>query len=154
MKSGILLTGILFISLVASAQPSRLADTSDRSERAAITHLLQDFYIRGLYVDRDDAVLRADVHPECIFVMVDGARTHRYECADMLRRVQECRKVNPIPRTESVAADLRMLDIDGGSAFARVNLAIGGIPVTNELVSLLRTADGWKIVSRVARRQS
>ncbi len=153
MKTATILSGMLITSLLASAQPSRPADTSDRSERSAIVQLLQEFYIRGLYVDRDVAVLRADVHPECTFVMIDGHRTYRYERTAMLHRVQECRKATPAPRTESVDATIRVLDIDGGSAIARVNLAIAGIPVTTELVSLLRTADGWKIVSRVARRQ-
>jgi ketosteroid isomerase-like protein len=126
-----------------SALPVAAADDPIAVVRAA--------YVDGVHRNADAAAFRAGFHDS--FVMYvngpDGVTTVTRE--DWAARLEKA-AANPDRKTPNIEADLEIVGESGDAAVVRVELRRDGKHLFTDFLSLYRTADGWKIVTKIYQR--
>ena len=113
--------------------------------------VVQAAYVDGVHRHADAAAFRAGFHES--FVMYvngpDGVTTVTRE--DWAARLEKA-AADPERKTPDITADLELVAASGDAAVVRVELSRDGKHVFTDLLSLYRTADGWKVVAKIFHR--
>lgn len=133
----------LVLVLVLSPLPIRAQEAA--SDDRAIRQVIENAYVRGVFVARDPAVVRGGFHPDFVLSVLDDEEILVVTLDQWLDHLE----LDGEPGTETVEPDFERIDITGDTAVAKLQLWIDGEHVYTDYLGLYRTADGWRIVAKV-----
>ena len=122
-----------------------LADNQDDVKR-----VIEKSYFNGAFNALDTESMRKGFHPDFAIFSADGTKISRYPIDTWIKGIEK-RKTNPNFNKSQVKMDCKIvsLDVTGGCAAAKVEIAKDGKMIYTDYLSLLKFTDGWKIVAKV-----
>ena len=147
MKSLLTMIAGLALAMVTPLAPLRAQDLSQvagagpEAERAAVLATLRA-YLR-VTDRRDEAAIAESFHPGAQLLAITRAGS----VGAMTQEVW-WERVSQIPAgTLARQSVIRLIDVEGNAAIARIDIA-SGTTRTTDFLSLLRTRAGWRIVGK------
>ncbi len=115
-----------------------------------IEQVIQKAYIQGVFVEGNGETIRSGFHPS--FVMLfrteDGVGQRLLE--DWISGIEKRRAEKKQPEKKpEVRGKVKVLDITGNAAIARVKVFRDGKHIYTDFMSLYRFENGWKIVGKI-----
>lgn len=129
--------------VIVSAVPAA-AQGPERDVRA-IREVIEAAYVRGVFVSRDPAAVRAGFHPSFVLAVYDADTL----IMAPLQRWLDLLKLNGQPSGDTVRHEFERIDVTGGTAIVKLQLWINGKHTYTDYLSLYRFRDGWKMVLKV-----
>ena len=117
--------------------------TSD--DEKAIRHVLQHNYVEGMYVKRDPDLLRAGLAETFVMQVYWDGKLRRSTISEWFERM----KLNGKPSKHHTESKIKVLDITGVAAVARVDLFRDSKHTFTDYFGLYKTEDGWKMVTKM-----
>lgn len=134
--------------LVAAAVAT--ADVSGQSgDEAAIDAVIGSAYIDGIQRNGDRAAIRSGFHPGFVMKVLEGDAVRDVSLEEWIGRLPPAGRP---PRAE-VSYNVSQTLIHGSAAVAEVEVFFDGRHRFTDLISLYRTGDRWRIVSKVFHRE-
>ena len=121
-----------------------VAQTPEADARA-IRAVIENAYIRGVFVDEDPVAVRAGFHPSFLLSVYD-ADSVIVAPLEMWLNVLD---LGGQPSGDTVRHVFERVDVTGGTAMVKLQLWINDEHVYTDYFSLYRFSDGWKIVLKV-----
>jgi hypothetical protein len=133
----LLITGLFFGTLMADNQ-------------ADVKSVIEKSYFNGAFNDLDTVTMQKGFHPDFAIFSADGAKLGRYPIDTWIKGTEKW-KSSPKFNKEQAKMDCKIvsLDVTGGCASAKVEIAKDGKNIYTDYLSLLKFSDGWKIVAKV-----
>jgi len=139
-----LTTGLLALLLVAHASPTA-AQSPRADDETAIDKVIQKSYIDGVFRLRDPDLVRGGFAPTFVMqVYWDGKLSSRTLDAWLERM-----KLDRTPNPKEYRGEVKVLEITGVAAVARIDVFEDSTHKYTDYFGLYKTADGWKIVSKI-----
>ena len=115
------------------------------NEADDIRGVVQEAYIQGVFITRDEAAVRTGFHPS--FVMSVHAGDELIEASlDMwLQRLQ----LNNERSGDTVRAVFEHIDVTVNTATIKLQLWINEVHTYTDYMGLYKFSDGWKIVNKI-----
>ncbi len=138
-----------FAPLMALAMASGPA-LAGNDDSAAIRKVIDDSYCNGAYNRLDTKAMAQGFHPEFAILGADGDAIERYPIHTWIDAI-EARKAAPgfDPASALRACRIINIDVTDGAASAKVEIDRDGTLLYTDYLSLLKFAQGWKIVAKV-----
>ena len=116
----------------------------------SISTLIADCYFNGAFNALDTAAMARGFHPDFAIFSADGDKLARYPIQTWLGAIEQ-RKAAPgfDIATARRACRIVKLDVTGDAAAAKIEIDRDGQRLYTDYLSLLRFAEGWKIVAKV-----
>ncbi len=135
-------THLLIAALLLSCAP--LAAFAGESDEAAIRGVIERAYIQGVWVQRDPDLVRSGFAPTFVMqVYWQGELSSR-----TLDQWIERMKLDKVPREHPGRGEIKILEITGQAAVARVDVFVESEHKYTDYFGLYRTEEGWRIVSK------
>ena len=123
-------------------------EVENMGDRDDIRQVIEMAYIEGIHAEQDDAKVKAGFHPEFRMLVRRDADLLTVDPESFLAKVKERRAVDPGFFEQELAYEIPMIDIEGATAVARIELSRGGVHLFTDFQLLYKFDDGWKIVSK------
>ena len=134
---------ILSVLLVAAAAVAVQPKTA--SDEQAIEKVLRENYVEGMYIKHDRDVLRAGLAPTFVMQVYWDGKLSTTTRSQWLKKL----KLSGVPTKKRVESTIKVLDIEGVAAVARVDLHIDSKHMYTDFFGLYKTEDGWTIVTKM-----
>jgi hypothetical protein len=138
------LTSLVFLISCTVRLSVASAQTPDHDARA-IREVIENAYVDGVFIDRNEAAVRAGFHPAFVLSVYD-ADTVIVAPLDMWL---DLLPLNGERSSDSVRHVFEYVDVTSGTATVKLQLWINDEHVYTDYLGLYRFADGWKIVTKV-----
>ena len=129
---------VLFVATVAVLAASG-------SDELAIEEVLTSAYVEGVWRQRDPDLVRAGFAPTFVMQVYWKGELSSRTLDEWLERM----RLDGTPRDSEIRAEIQVLEVTGAAGLARVELFEDGEHLFTDYFGLYRTADGWKIVSKM-----
>ena len=137
---GVMLVILLNCGLWAAEGPS---------DEDAIQAVILSAYRDGLCNVGDVEAVKKGFHPEFRLLGIKDNALTILPIADWIRRTEEKKAAGKFPPATLVAMEFPLIDVTGNAAVAKVKFMVGDKHVYTDYLSLLRFAEGWKIVNKI-----
>ncbi len=118
-------------------------------DEEAIKAVILIAYRDGLCNVGDVELVKKGFHPEFRLLGIkDGALTI-LPIADWMKMTEAKKAAGKFPPLELVNMEFPLVDITGNAAMVKVKFLVGNKHVYTDYLSLLRFAEGWKIVNKI-----
>ena len=125
--------------------PAIATQMESTSDEQAIRDVLRHSYVEGMYIKHDPDVLRSGLASTFVMqVYWDGELTTR-TVTQWLERMKLDRK----PTNNHVESAIKVLDITGVAAVARVDIHVNSKHKYTDYFGLYKTEAGWKMVTKM-----
>ncbi|MFC2078395.1 nuclear transport factor 2 family protein [Candidatus Bipolaricaulota bacterium] len=119
------------------------------SDLDRIRQLIEDVYVRDMYVVRERETLSSEFH-KCFCVLLPQLDGRTGLCETITWEGPESlRGSNPKALETDTRFEFPLIDITGDAAITKVVIHSNGQPVYTDYVSLYRVDGEWKIVSKL-----
>ncbi len=135
----------LLIPLAAVAVGAALQDKPQSSDAQAIQGVLQKHYVEGMYIKRDADLLRAGLAETFVMQVYWDGQLRRSTVPEWFDRM----KLNGKPTKRKIESKIKVLDITGVAAVARVDLYRDSEHRYTDYFGLYKTENGWKMVTKM-----
>lgn len=125
--------------------PSFAAAQTPDLDADAIRAVIENAYVRGVFVDQNPDAVRAGFHPSFLLSVHDADSVIVVPLEVWLNVLDLSGK----PSGDEVRHVLERIDVTGGTAMVKLQLWINNEHVYTDYFSLYRFSDGWKIVMKV-----
>jgi len=118
--------------------------------QAAVKQVIKSAYFNGAFNDLDTESMKKGFHPDFAIFSAKGKKLSKYPIAVWIERTEK-RKIDSGFDPAQVARECKIvkLDVTGGCASAKIEIYKKGKLIYTDYLSLLKFADGWKIVAKV-----
>lgn len=140
---------IIGIVLVLSLSCGLMWAGAGQEDEAAIKAVILSAYRDGLCNVGDVELVRKGFHPEFRLLGVKDNVLTILPIADWIKRTEEKKAAGKFPPPMLVAMEFPLIDVTGNAAMAKVKFMVGEKHVYTDYLSLLRFAEGWKIVNKI-----
>jgi hypothetical protein len=123
--------------------------TPDQEDEAAIKAVILSAYRDGLCNVGDVEAVKKGFHPEFRLLGTKDNALTILPIADWIKRTEEKKAAGKFPPAALVAMEFPLIDITGNAAMVKVKFLVGEKHVYTDYLSLLRFAEGWKIVNKI-----
>jgi hypothetical protein len=123
--------------------------TPDQEDEAAIKAVILSAYRDGLCNVGDVEAVKKGFHPEFRLLGTKDNALTILPIADWIKRTEEKKAAGKFPPAVLVAMEFPLIDITGNAAMVKVKFLVGEKHVYTDYLSLLRFAEGWKIVNKI-----
>jgi hypothetical protein len=137
---GVMLVILLNCGLWAAEGPS---------DEDAIKAVILSAYRDGLCNVGDVEAVKKGFHPEFRLLGIKDDALTILPIADWIKRTEEKKAAGKFPPATLVAMEFPLIDVTGNAAVAKVKFMVGEKHVYTDYLSLLRFAEGWKIVNKI-----
>ncbi len=120
-----------------------------QEDEAAIRAVVLSAYRDGLCNIGDSELVKKGFHPEFRLLGIRDNALTILPIADWIKRTEEKKAAGKFPPPVLVAMEFPLIDITGVAAIVKVKFLVGEKHVYTDYLSLLRFAEGWKIVSKI-----
>ena len=134
---------VLSVLLVAAAAVAVQPKTD--SDEQAIKKVLRENYVEGMYIKHDREVLRAGLASTFVMQVYWDGKLSTTTRSQWLKKL----KLSGVPTKKRVESTIKVLDIEGVAAVARVDLYVDSKHMYTDFFGLYKTEDGWKIVTKM-----
>jgi len=117
-------------------------------DRDEIRRVIETAYIEGIHLEQDDAKVNAGFHPEFRMLVRQDGKILKVDPEAFLSKVKERRLNDPAFFEKELTYEIPMIDIEGTTAAARIELSRNGVHLFTDYQLLYKFADGWRIVSK------
>jgi hypothetical protein len=138
------ITGLVFLISCTVCLSVASAQTPDHDARA-IREVIENAYVAGVFIDRNESAVRAGFHPAFVLSVYD-ADTVIVAPLDMWL---DLLPLNGEQSTDSVRHVFEYVDVTSSTATVKLQLWINDEHIYTDYLGLYRFADGWKIVTKV-----
>ena len=138
--------GVCFI-LSAMPHAPALAQEAGSDDRA-IRQVIEDAYVSGIFINRDESAVRGGFHPDFVMAVNDDGKLVVVTLDMWLQRLTLDGERSP----ETVKPVFKRVDITGSTAVVKLEMWINDKHVYTDYLSLYRFDAGWKIVGKVFQR--
>ncbi len=139
----------LSVGFILSAVPPAPAVAQDAgADEQAIRQLIEDAYVSGIFINRDESAVRGGFHPDFVMAVNDDGQLVVVTLEMWLQRLTLDGERSP----DTVKPVFERVDITGSTAVAKLEMWINDRHVYTDYLSLYRFDDGWKIVGKVFQR--
>jgi hypothetical protein len=118
-------------------------------DETAIKAVILSAYRDGLCNVGDVELVRKGFHPEFRLLGIRDDVLTILPIADWIKRTEEKKAAGKFPPPLPVAMEFLLIDVTGNAAMAKVKFMVGEKHVYTDYLSLLRFAEGWKIVNKI-----
>jgi len=115
------------------------------AEASAIRGVIENAYVRGVFVDEDPVAVRAGFHPSFVLSVHDADSI----IVAPLEMWLDVLDLSGQPSGDTVRHVFERVDVTGGTAMVKMQIWINDEHVYTDYLSLYRFSDGWKIVLKV-----
>lgn len=136
--------GLVFLISYTVCLSTASAQATDRDTQA-IQEVIENAYVKGVFVDRNAAAVRSGFHPAFVLSVYD-ADTVIVASLDMWLDLLQ---LSGERSSDSVRHVFEGVDVTGGTATVKLQLWINDEHVYTDYLGLYRFTDGWKIVTKV-----
>lgn len=134
--------GLLVLALVLVATPAGAQTPADSQ---AVRELIQNAYVTGVFVSRDETAVRRGFHPDFVLSALDDGELIVVTLDQWLERLQ----LDGRPSTDAVRHVFDVVDITGDVAAVKLRLYVNDQHVYTDHLSLYKFPQGWRIVNKV-----
>jgi hypothetical protein len=115
-----------------------------------ISAVIAEGYFNGAFNGLDTAAMKRAFHRDFAIFSADGDALARYPIGTWIGAIEQ-RKAAAGFDVSSARRSCRIvqLDVTGAAAAAKIEIDRDGLRLYTDYLSLLRFADGWKIVAKV-----
>jgi hypothetical protein len=145
MTNYLFLVILAFISL-ATVKPQ---DSLKNEETAAIQAVLVDAYVRGVFIERDEKLVKHGFHPGFTMQVLNGEEMIQASLDMWLDRL----KLEGQKNSNKIEHKFKFIDVVGRAAVAKMEIFENSKHLYTDYFSLYRFQGGWKIVSKVFNAQ-
>ncbi len=138
------LTGLVFLISCTVCLSAASAQAPDHDARA-IREVIENAYVKGVFVDRNAAAVRAGFHPAFVLSVYDADSI----IVAPLDMWLDLLLLDGERSSDSVRHVFEQVDVTGGTATVKLQLWINDEHVYTDYLGLYRFQDGWKIVTKV-----
>lgn len=131
---------LLAAFLILAGPSSALAD-----DEAAITAVIDTAYVQGVWIQRDPDLVRAGFAPTFVMQVPGQSELSSRTLDEWIERMNLDRK----KKDRTVSAETTLVAQTGDAAIAQVELFVDDTHAYTDFFGLYRTAEGWKIVSKL-----
>ena len=125
------------------------AKTELRSEKKAIRKVIKQAYVKGVHTDQNPDMMRAGFNPSFIMFVNKADGVSHVKLEDWASRLTPRPADKPAP---DVKSRIKVLDIEGNTAVARIKLWRSGKLTFTDYMSLYKRDGKWSIVGKVFHR--
>lgn len=136
---------VLTLALTVPSLAPTPASAQQDDDARLVREVVESAYVRGVWIDRDPAAVRAGFHPDFVMSVNSDDALARVTLDEWLGRMG----LDGTPAEHEVAHVFEHVDVTGGTAVVRLRLSIDGVHRYTDYLSLYRLADGWRIVGKV-----
>lgn len=133
---------ILVLSILLSS-PATLAQ--QRDDASQVRQLLVDSYVNGIYVNRDEQVVRDGFHSDFVLHVLDDGHLIQASLDMWLSRLQLDGVKSATPHDYAFES----IDVTGNSATVKMEIYKDSVHIYTDYFGLYRFVDGWKIVNKI-----
>jgi len=151
-RIGISALMFMLAGLLAAWLPAPVYSEED-AEVAAVKHVIEEAYIKGIHINQDIDAIRKGFHPEFAMVMYQDGAISKLTIEEWIARIEEGKKKGDRPKVE-IKHEFPMVEVSGNAAVARIELYRDGKHVFTDFMSLYKFPDGWKIMSKTYYRHA
>jgi len=149
MKKAIPAVAIVTLALVGMSVSAlaggKKAQKNKKAETAAIKSVIENGYVRGAHIDGSASLMREGFHPDFVMFVNGDDGLRKVSLDDWTGRLKPRAADAPAPKVKS---DIRVLDIDGNAAVARIKVWRDGKFLFTDYMSLYKTDGRWRIVAK------
>ena len=149
MKNAIPVVTAAAIALLGLSTPAlaggKHAHKHNKAEASAIKAVIENGYVRGAHIEGSASLMREAFHPDFVMVVNGDEGLRKISLDEWTGRVKPRAGDAPPPKVKS---DIRVLDIDGNAAVARVKVWRDGKLMFTDYMSLYKTEGRWRIVAK------
>ncbi len=136
----------ILLAITALIIPAVAVQTAGTpTDEQAIIHVLRHNYVEGMYIKRDPDLLRAGLAETFVMQVYWDGKLRRSTISEWFDRM----KLNGKPSKSHTESKIKVLDITGVAAVARVDLYRNSKHTFTDYFGLYKTKDGWKMVTKM-----
>ena len=119
-------------------------------DKGDVKRVIEKSYFNGAFNELDTKNMREGFHSDFAIFSAKGTEISRYPIDVWIKGIEK-RKNDPKFDKSKALMDCKIvnLDLTGGCAAAKIEITKDGKRVYTDYLSLLKFADGWKIVAKV-----
>lgn len=123
-----------------------------QKEKQAITDLLTECFLNGALNEMNTDKMRKGFHPDFAILIPNKEEIHRLTLENWIAVVEKYKNsaFKMASGERNVNYTIKVLDIKGKAALAKVELIREGELITTDYISLLKFGSDWKAVSKVS----
>ena len=140
-----MLRAVIVLSLLLIAVSAAMQDQSGSLDERAIRKVLRENYVEGMYIKRDPDVLRAGLASTLVMQVFWDGKLSTSTVSQWFERM----KLNRVPTKKKIESKIKVLDITGVAAVARVDLYVDSKHKYTDFFGLYKTEEGWKMVTKM-----
>ena len=129
----------------AQAQMAGHGATGDDADAEAIREVIQSAYVSGLHMNGSREDIRAGFHPDFVMTVLRNGETGKVAIEDWIGGLPP--EGTAVDRV--VTAEIPMVDRNGDTAVARIEVTIDGKHTYTDYMGLYRFPEGWRIVNKI-----
>ncbi len=122
-----------------------VAQPSEKTDEEAIRDVLQHSYVEGMYIKRDPELLRSGLASTFVMQVFWDGELSRSTVSEWFARM----KLNGKPTAKKIESKIKVLDVTGVAAVARVDLYVNSKHKYTDYFGLYKTDEGWKMVTKM-----
>jgi hypothetical protein len=115
----------------------------------AIQAVILSAYRDGLCNVGDVELVKKGFHPDFRLLGIKDDALTILPIADWIKITENKKAAGKFPPATLVAMEFPLIDVTGNAAVAKVKFMVGEKHVYTDYLSLLRFAEGWKIVNKI-----
>lgn len=123
-----------------------VAGVSKRQDKKAIAAVIESAYVQGVHVERSASLMREGFNPGFVMFRNAAEGVKHVSLDDWASRMKPAPADAPKPNVKS---EIRVLDVEGGAAVARIKIWRDGKLVFTDYMSLYKSDGKWSIVGKI-----
>ncbi len=133
------------VSMAFTLIPDETVKDKEQVEKTVL-----NAYIHGAFNELNPEAMAEGFHPDFAIFSANGEEINKYPIAKWVESVSTRKNKDGFdPAKNKWVHNFDIVDITGGSAIVKVELAKDGVQVYTDYLSLLKFESGWKIVAKV-----
>lgn len=129
------------------AKVNEKSENQVEKEKLAIKKVIEEAYIKGAIIKRDEKIIRDFFHKDCDFIDYRFITTKRRSLDEWIKYINLPPK--GVPGIKNLRHEISSLTVTGYAATAILRLHSGNILVGVDHLSLYKLKNGWKIVNSI-----
>ena len=141
MTYNLVIVAMIFLGL----GPMTVQDSIGTEETAAVKEVLVNAYVRGVFIERDEKLVKDGFHPKFTMQVLNDEEIIKASLDMWLDRLRLNGQKNP----NKIEHEFKFIDIVDRAAVSKMEIFENSRHIYTDYFSLYKFKDGWKIVSKI-----
>lgn len=136
---------VVVLMILLGLGPMTMQDSIGTEEAAAVKEVLVNAYVRGVFIERDEKLVKDGFHPEFTMQVLNDEEIITASLDMWLDRLSLNSQKNP----NKIEHEFKFIDIVDRAAISKMEIFKNSRHLYTDYFSLYKFKNGWKIVSKI-----